>query len=674
MLARPTKIGLFAAAALIGATATWLLWPAAAGPERPHVVVISIDTLRADHVGCYGFPKPTTPNMDALAADGVRFTNATAPVPLTLPSHASLLTGLIPPIHGVHKNENYQLAESNVTLAEMLSEAGYVTGAIVSTVILDGQFGLAQGFDTYDDTMPAVSAGAVGGQRRGDATSRRAAEWLSRHAEDDSFFLFLHYYDPHTKYDPPAPFAAQWADDLYAGEIAFVDRCVGEVIDHLKSLDLYDRTLIVVTSDHGEMLGEHGEATHGYFIYESAIKVPLIIKLPGRTPSRAAVESPVGLVDVTPTIGDFAGLPGQPVVSGRSLRAAMDGLAEPREERYLYCESVTPETFDANPLFGLAGARWKYIETTRSELYDIVADPGETANRIDAESGPARRLADRLHDVQARAYAVGAESHAASDSERRAQLESLGYVSSGNRADTMTIDPNRDDPKDIVAFQQDVQRAMKLLPAGRVEETIDILTRLVAQRPQAYMSRRLLIRSLDMMGRYAESLPHYDVLLEQDPDDADLLGQRARARMQTGDLAGARADCDRALAAQPERAEVWQTRGVIHLTLNDPQAAEADFTESLKRRPADVGALMNRGTARGNRGDLAGAIADYSEVIRLNPGVVQARVLRATARKDAGDLPGAIEDLQDCLLFIPPNAATQRDDIHALMTQFRTDP
>ena len=672
MSKRSVIIGLVAVAVVLAAAGGWWWSRQGTEPAGVHVVVISIDTLRADHLGCYGYAGEITPSLDRLAADSVRFANVTSPTPLTLPSHATMLTGMIPPVHGVHKNENYRLADANVTLAEILQARGYATGAVVSTVILGAQFGLAQGFETYEDEIAISPQGGIAGKRRGETTSRLAGEWLDRHADDENFFLFVHYYDPHTQYDPPEPFASDWPDSPYAGEVAYADYCVGQVIAKLKALDLYDRTLIIVTSDHGEMLGEHGEATHGYFIYESAIKVPLIVKLPESESAGSVVETVAGLVDVTPTICSVLGVAEAPAFSGRDLTAAIEGRAP--EERVVYCESVTPATFDANPLIGLVGPQWKYIHTTRPELYDLTADPGETNNLVGAESQRARSLTDRLADVLRQADARSVESQAELDDLARAQLESLGYVTGGSAPDTLMIDPAKDDPKDLIAYQQDVQRAMKLLPAGDVEGTIEILTRLVAQRPRAYMPRRMLARTLWMIGRFEEVAAHCDVLLAQSPDDVDMLGQRAFARQQTGDLAGALADYDRVIAIRPEQPGVWRLRGMIHLRLGDPTAAEADFTESLRRYPEHIGALMNRGTARGNRGDLDGAIADWSEVIRLNPAIIQAHVLRAMALKDSGDTDAALAALDECLTFIPPSATQQREDVEQLMARFRDEP
>ena len=233
-----------------------------------NVLLISIDTCRADHLSCYGYPRQTTPNIDALAAQGALFENTIAPVPITLPAHSSMLTGTIPPYHGVHDNGEYQLDQSNVTLAEILKQSGFTTGGIISAFVLDSAFGIDQGFDTYNDRFEKErrTVGDIS-ERIGAEASRFAITWLQQH-KDEKFFLFLHYFDPHADYLPPEPFASKFARNPYAGEIAYTDHCIGLVLNKLKELQLYDSTLIIITGDHGEMRHEHGESTHSYFIYQ----------------------------------------------------------------------------------------------------------------------------------------------------------------------------------------------------------------------------------------------------------------------------------------------------------------------------------------------------------------------------------------------------------------------
>ncbi|UCD27446.1 MAG: sulfatase, partial [Planctomycetota bacterium] len=351
-----------------------------------HVVLISLDTCRADYLSCYGYARPTTPNIDALAKKGYLFSHAMTPIPLTLPAHASMLTGTIPPHHGKHENKDVYFDPSHVTLAVLLKDKGYHTGAFVGAQVLNGGLGLDRGFDTYDDSFAQS-------ERRAEEVNRAAFEWLEKQ-KDNPVFLFLHYYDPHDAYIPPEPFATTFKESLYAGEIAYTDHCIGQVFAKLKSLGMYESSLIIVTGDHGEMLGEHGETTHMYFIYESAIKVPLIYKLPGSSASQR-IDDIAGIIDIVPTVCDLVEIEPPAGIQGKNLAGYFSNTPPESEDRVLYCESLYPTKYEGNTLLGLVSKRWKYIQTTRPELYDLQNDPGEQTNLAEAEPQRARILKDR---------------------------------------------------------------------------------------------------------------------------------------------------------------------------------------------------------------------------------------------------------------------------------------
>ena len=343
--------------------------------EIRNIVLISIDTCRADHLSCYGYPRNTTPNIDAVAEEGFLFKNTISPVPQTLPAHTSMLCGTIPTYHGVHDNDGYRVGQSNISIAEILQQKGFVTGAVVSTYILDSLFEIDQGFDSYDDKFEEKPNSLKPPERRGLEASEHANKWLEKQ-KDEKFFLFLHYYDPHNTYEPPEPFAAEYKDNPYAGEIAYTDYCIGLVLKKLKELKLYDSTLIIITADHGEMRNEHGERTHGYYIYQSAVKVPLIIKLPDQREERR-ISQTVGLIDIMPTICSLLGFDAPAEIQGIDLSPCFNGEKLSEQQRYLYCESLYPTRYNANPLLGVVTERWKYIQTTRPELYDLVGTYGE---------------------------------------------------------------------------------------------------------------------------------------------------------------------------------------------------------------------------------------------------------------------------------------------------------
>ena len=475
--------------------------------EIRHIVLISIDTCRADYLSCYGYPRQTTPHIDAFAGHATRFEYVLSPVPQTLPAHSSMLTGTIPPFHGVHKNIGYQLASSSETLAEILKQNGFHTAAIVSSFVLDKNFGMAQGFDIYDDQFREVHHNEHGNERKGYETTQVALEWLDQIDAERKSFLFLHYYDPHDEYIPPEPFASEYADNPYAGEIAFTDHCIGQVIDKLKELELYDSTLLIITGDHGEMLGEHGELEHTYFIYESAIKVPLLVKLPGQKKG-ATVTQPVGLVDLVPTLCSLLDIDRPARVQGHDIVPLLYGDIPEGYERFIYSESVTPTRFGASSLMSISTGRWKYIQAPRAELYDISADPGEENNLIEKEPHRARILEDRLLQVLEQSVRRDPDSRIQLDAESIKRLESLGYVA-GKAEGEIVFDETREDPKDLIHFFVQYQEVVKLVHKQKYGQAEQLLLSLIPQRPsfhEVYMQMGDVSLAL---GKFDQSVDYY---------------------------------------------------------------------------------------------------------------------------------------------------------------------
>ena len=388
--------------------------PVPAAPAiRPNVLLITLDTTRADRLGSYGYSGASTPNLDRLAAAGVRFNRALSSAPLTLPAHASVMTGRHPYTHGVRNNGHFTLAADVPTLAAAFEAAGYETAAFVSSFVLDRQFGLARGFTRYDDALDEAPAGGMTSlelERRGDRTVAAASDWLasrSSRTATQPFFLWVHLYDAHHPYVPPSPFREQFAGRPYDGEVAFDDALVGALLQRAGFGSA--TTMVVVAGDHGESLGDHGESTHGLFVYEAALRVPLIMAGPGLAAS--VVSEPVGLIDVAPTILDIAGLGALPNADGRSLRALMTNGGAGEEAPPVYAETYFPQFFMGwSPLRTIQTGRWKFIEAPEPELYDLLADPAEkveshragTLHRHRPAAGAGRQHARRLsHDADA---------------------------------------------------------------------------------------------------------------------------------------------------------------------------------------------------------------------------------------------------------------------------------
>jgi len=502
---------LFAVAAVL-AGAKWFSRPAAQGTQEiRQVVLISIDTCRADYLSCYGQALRTTPNIDEMASEAVTFTKVYSPVPLTLPAHSSMLTGTIPPFHGVHSNRSSKLGLSNLTLAEILRDNGFKTAAVISSFVLDSRFGLDQGFDTYNDTFDNPIPGRYKNERRAEETTRFACQWLDAH-KDQKFFLFVHYYDPHQEYHPPEPFATTFKDDLYAGEIAYTDHCIGLMLDRLRQLHLYHSTLIIVTGDHGEMLGEHAEDTHGYFIYQSALKVPLIVKLPGKNKPRKIAE-PVGLIDIFPTVLGRLNITPPPNLQGQDLSPWLQGKPPSQTERFIYCESLLPTTFNRSSLRGVVAEPWKYIQAPRRELYNIAEDPGEKKNLAKAQSQRVRILDNRLRHILAGSARSDTPQQNAfkPDSKSLARLKSLGYVGGGHDINTSQFDESKPDPKDFPPNRKNL--------AG--DDTFLFIADMFADKHQE------LAAKMASEGKFAKAVEQYKAALRFRPQWPKVLNELA---------------------------------------------------------------------------------------------------------------------------------------------------
>lgn len=551
-----------------------------------NVILISIDTCRADHLGCYGYKRPTTPNIDALAKEGIVFENVFTPVPMTLPAHCSMLTGTIPPYHGVHDNFDFQLGKSNITLAEILKQKGLTTDGIIAASILDSQFGIAKGFDTYNDRFDSsLKLSDRISERKTDEVTRHALNWLDEH-KAKPFFLFLHYYDPHSPYKPPQPFAAKFSDHLYAGEIAYVDDCIGKVIQKLKSLALYDSTLLIVTSDHGEMLNEHGEDQHGYFIYQSAIKVPLVLKLPGRHKSKRIAE-PAGLIDIVPTVCALLKTDVPPQAQGRNLC----DFSSLNKERYFYCESFYPTKYKANGLLGIIANNFKYIQTTRPELYDIVKDPQESANLAASQPQRVRILQDQLKQIlDQQLRRNNSEADLSISDQTRKNLESLGYVGGKINKD-FEFDQNKDDPKDLINFHIKMAIANNFQFLGKNEQAKQLYLSLIAERPH---------------------------VVEPYLAMADFVKQQ-------GDLATASGYLTQAAKLDPNNFGTQNDLGVLLARQGKLDQAAERFEKSLQIIPDQFEVHSNLGMLLAMQGKLDQAVIHLEKALKLNPSLTQER-------------------------------------------------
>jgi arylsulfatase A-like enzyme/Flp pilus assembly protein TadD len=586
-----------------------------------HVVLISIDTCRADHLSCYGYPLIITPNIDAVAEQGFIFQNTITPVPITLPAHSSMLTGTIPPYHGVHDNHDYRLNTDHVTLAEILKNHGFSTAAIISAFVLDARFGLNQGFDYYNDRFenPPGKDIAHNDERRGEETSRFARAWLDEH-QNENFFLFLHYFDPHAEYAPPEPYASEYQKNRYAGEIAYTDYCIGQVIDKLKELGIYDSTLLIITSDHGESLGEHGETTHDFFIYQSTLHVPLIFKLPGSTSSHK-IKDRVGLVDIVPTVCKILNIDPPPGIQGRDLSGLfLDHPPDPTTQNLYYCESLTPQRYQANSLLGVVTDRFKYIQTSRCELYDLVQNPGETSNLIIAQPQRARILQENLRQIlEQTVRQTGSNNKIELDEQARKRLESLGYVAGGDTNENFSFDQSKDDPKDIMDFHLSNTKMYQLIHEKKYAEAEKLCRKMLSERPLYVHPYQKLCQIAELQGNPNQAVAYLRDAIKVNPKDHRVRNQLGVMLTQQDKSDEAFEHFTASLQIKPEQITPHNYLAELLEKQNKLAQAVAHYDKSLqvKNDQADIHTKM--ANALYQLGQLDEALTHWTTAVSIKP-------------------------------------------------------
>jgi arylsulfatase A-like enzyme/Flp pilus assembly protein TadD len=574
----------------VGLAALAGLGLAACGGGVERIVLVSVDTLRADHVGCYGAGFAHTPTLDAAAARGVRFETAISPAPLTLPSHATLLTGLDPPEHGVRHNGIFRLADDVPTLAEHLRARGFATAAFVGAFVLERRFGLARGFDRYDDrTSRRASEGGLAGyaERPADQVIDAALAWLD--TAPARFFLFVHLYDPHAEYRPPPGFAAAVPGRPYDGEIAFADAQLGRLVGAVERRFADGGTLLAFTADHGDSLGEHGERTHSLTLYDATQRVPLLLAGPG-LPAGRVVAGVAPLRDVAPTLLDLAGLPPLPSASGASLRALIEGGGS----REAYLETLATQLeWGWSPLLGLRTRDWKYVRAPRPELYDLRADPHETRDLAAREPARAAELDAALQAHLARARP--ARPTLEPGEEARARLAALGYL------EPVAVKPGQlgriggADPKDGLATARAVHEADNLLSAGKVGEALARLEAIGEEIPTvaALLSAAALAAGEPVRAESAAR----GALLRQ-PSHWGARGRLAAALEEQGRLAEAREVYEGMTRLRPGAGIAWRRLGSLAERAGDPGSAEAHYRRAFEASDPDPSAAWRLAALR----------------------------------------------------------------------------
>ena len=648
-----------------------------------NVILITLDTLRSDRLSCYGSDLVDTPNIDAFAAEGVRFANAASTVPFTLPAHASIMTGLYPPGHGVRENVGYVLDERLPTLAELLGRGGWATAAFVSAFVLDGRWGIGRGFEHYFDDfdlreMETPNLGSV--QRDGAETLAAAVRWLDERPDNRPLFLWLHLYDPHEPYAPPEPFKAQYPGRPYDAEVAYTDSLVGDFRRALDEHDLLDESLVIVTSDHGEGLGDHGETFHGFYVYDTTIHAALVVRQPHAEHAGGVVDRAVSHVDLLPTILDAVGLPAPDELHGRSLLPLIEGRDGLRD-RPVYSESLYPLLhYGWAPLRSLRTGTLKLIDAPRPELYDLAVDPKEDRNLHDARPDRADELADGLAELrrQIESGAPALDSRPEMDERTLAQLRALGYIAGQGGVDVEDeANPGRADPKDRLHLHQKIMSAQSLIGGHENDLARRILEQVLAEDEAILDAHQMLGQIAAEEGLPDDAIRHFQRALELNPeherslfglaaayadleryDDAlvgfrrvlEVKGSDARASLAIADIYvelkrfdDAAAALEQAAAAGEASAFFANKLGEVRVEQGRDDEAAPLFERAISLDHDFAIPHFNLGVLYEQRGDLQPAIEHYERALAIAPRLFKAQFNLGKLYAAAGDVDRARE-------------------------------
>jgi arylsulfatase A-like enzyme/Flp pilus assembly protein TadD len=627
-------------------------------PSSPNVIFITIDTLRADHLRCYGDDQVRTPNIDMLAADGTRFTTVITAAPLTLPSHCSIMTGTYPMFHGVRDNVGYRLDPSFETLAQILKGHGYVTGAFVGSYVLDRSFGLGTGFDFYYDHFETKTD--TGGiinmaqqlKRRGEEVVNQALSWISR-VNGHPYFVWMHFYDVHDPYAPPPPFKDEYASRPYDGEIAYVDRQVGRLIAYLKEKRLYGKTLVVLTSDHGESLGEHREIRHGYFVYDATLLVPLIIKPFQDTTKARTVTQQVRSIDVAPTILEMLGFSKGHTMQGSSLVDLMLGKQRTTAPD-AYSESFYPRQFGWSALRSLRVQNLKYIDAPHPELYELAQDPGELRNRAADRPALVDELKARLRALEQSSSATESQVTASrplgpEEMEKLASLGYVGHLESGK--DSNPAAAPLADPKDKIDIFYLINRAGVEAGNGRCDLAIETISQAIDKDATVEASYLMLGRCYFNEERYEEAEKTFDTLLSRDPNSTEAQFFIAACQFNLDHLESAEKGFEQVLKVNPRHTYAHKFLGFIDQAKGRPDLAIHEFEKVLETSPDDVEAHGKLGFLLANASRLREALPHLQKVVAATPSDGSAHYNLGLAYQGLGEQAEATKELsQACEL------------------------
>ena len=626
-----------------------------APPQRPkNLVLVTIDTLRADRLGCYGYAKAETPNLDRLAQTGTVFENATTHAPLTAPSHASMFTGMYPTVHKVRDTGGFVLGDQSTTLAEMLRQQGWETGAFIGASVLKKSFGFSQGFAVYDDLMPKpVGAGAVASEfpeRRAGEVVDRAIQWLGGQS-DKPYFLWVHVFDPHSPYDPPSPFRESHRGRAYDGEVAYTDQQLGRLFESIKAKSGPDNTLVAVLSDHGESLSDHGEFTHGVFLYDSTLRIAFVMSGAG-VPKRLRVKQQARAIDLTPTLLELLGVKPPEGMQGASLLPAFTGKGTPTT--LSYSETLyTKLNMGWSELRAIRTDRWKYVRAPRPELYDLVGDAGETSNVLESNAAVARELEAKLESIIG--VGQGPEKVEASAVDRRTlgQLKSLGYLGGGSQG-TQQLTGKGTDPKDRIEV---LKLLFAISPDSEVPPSrrLDFLRQAAAADPANPTVYYHLGLEYANVGNHGEAVKLYREGLRRGVNTAWLYSRLGSLLLRQGKRDEAIASFEKASELNPADSESLSDLGLAYLESGRLADAERAFKWSVATNPDFALSHNGLGLVSIDKRDLPNARIHFEKAVQLDPDLLVAHLNLGRIYKITGDPKRARASFEAFLAKAPPS-------------------
>jgi arylsulfatase A-like enzyme/predicted Zn-dependent protease len=628
-----------------------------------NVLLITLDTTRADHLPAYGYKNVKTPGLDRLADTSLIFDDAIAQVPLTLPSHTSILTGQLPVGHGVRDNEGYLVDPKATSLAAILKAGGYTTAAFVSAFVLDSRFGLNQGFDSYFDHFNGyreVNRDEI--QRTAEETEAEVEKWLPAN-KDKRFFCWVHFYDPHEPYDPPEPYATTYAANRYDGEIAYMDRYVGKLLAKLDELRLADRTLVIVTGDHGEGLGEHDETTHAMFLYSTTLRVPLLIRVPGGSGRR--IPGIVRHIDLAPTVLDLLGFPPSATMQGSTLVPVINGTET--SKRVAYSESLYAELhYGWSPLKSVTTERYAFIESPKSELFDRRSDPRQLHNLIQEQEAIAKDLRDELHAITDQFTRKDLKGPQPMDAEAQEKLRSLGYLGSPAQS---TAESLKVDPKDMGRLVSAIGQGFRALSRRDFQEALRLVVPVVEADPKIVDAHLVAGAAYSNLQQYDKALQELMVVLAARPEQIMALATVGATYDGMGNLKEAERWYLKVFEHDKAHAFTTMRLASLYRRMGDSAKADEYFSRAMKPVDDSLSSVQEpgprsrlyavRAELEFRAGKFTDAETDLKAAIALTPQAPDLHFNLAQVYEEQKDVPRAVESYQAETAVAPRNFGAQ---------------